>query len=275
MAAFNSVMTSIFDVVLIPFELMSYYGPLVVVSGLFGILALILFKRISFQAGIKATKDKIKGHMIAIRIYQDDLVVVGQSVLKVLTRNFQYLGLNFGPILPLVIPFLILAAQFVVRYAYDPVPVQEVRADFMSGEGTMVEVEMSQGHSGEVEHLSIELSDGLQAMTPWSARPPPVWPSRKSSRPRPERTSSPSCSTRRDGPRFARPRRWSPETRPCASCSRAASRPPTGTRSTTPTTALCSGRAKRPFPRTPPSARCPSPTRIASSPGSPTARSGS
>jgi hypothetical protein len=103
------------------------------VSGVFGVLALIAFKHISWQKGIKAAKDRIKGHMIEIRIYQDDLVVVGQSVLKILGRNLQYVTLNFGPFIPLAIPFVFVMAQFVVRYAYDPVPVTPTEQYVLAG----------------------------------------------------------------------------------------------------------------------------------------------
>ena len=97
MNAVNRAMTAIFDVVLTPFELLGAEAALVLVSGVFGILALIVFKHISYQKGIKGTKDRIKGNLIAIRIYQDDLMVVLTSVVKVLVRNTQYLFFNFGP----------------------------------------------------------------------------------------------------------------------------------------------------------------------------------
>ena len=73
MNAINRAATSVFDVVLTPFEALGDGWALFLVSGVFGILCLLIFKQISWQKGIKATKDKIKGNMIAIRLYQDDL----------------------------------------------------------------------------------------------------------------------------------------------------------------------------------------------------------
>ena len=115
MNSINNFMNSVFDVVLTPLEWLGTSWALIIASGVFGIVALVGFKYISYQQGIKASKDKIKGHMIAIRIYQDDLVVVSQSVVKVLLRNMQYLGLNFGPFIPLAIPFVFVIAQFATR----------------------------------------------------------------------------------------------------------------------------------------------------------------
>jgi hypothetical protein len=164
----HRLLSATFDVVLTPFELLGDVVALVLVSGVFGILALLLFKQISWQAGIKATKDKIKGHMIAIRIYQDDLGIVFGAVMKVLLRNFQYLALNFGPILPLFVPFVLIASQLVVRYAFAPLPVVgEAKADSMlPGRGTMLEVKMKDGRGAEVEKLTIQLPPHLKALSP-------------------------------------------------------------------------------------------------------------
>lgn len=166
MNALNSVLNSVFDVVLWPFELIGARTALIVLSGVFGILALVLFKQISWQKGIKATKDRIKGHLIEIRLFQNDLVVVCTAVLKILWRNLQYLTLNFGPILPLILPFAFLAAQFVTRYAYDPIPVQNADT-WMSGRGVMVEVAMVDDQKATIEEISVRLPEGVRGMTPF------------------------------------------------------------------------------------------------------------
>ncbi|HGY92180.1 MAG TPA: hypothetical protein ENK43_13505, partial [Planctomycetes bacterium] len=164
----NRAMGGIFNVLMAPFEMLGVQFALIFVSGIVGIICLILFKFISWQDGIKRVKDRIKGSMIAIRLYQDDLVIVAKSVVSVFLRNFQYLGLNFGPILPLLIPFVLVLSQFVVRYAYDPLPVvtQEEISRMMPGEGTMVEVRMNKGHEAEVADLEVEFPDGIQAISP-------------------------------------------------------------------------------------------------------------
>ena len=79
----NRSMTGLFDVLLAPFELLGSELARLLVSGLVGIVCLIIFKFISWQKGIKGVKNKIKGNMIAIRIYQDDLGVVFKSVVGV------------------------------------------------------------------------------------------------------------------------------------------------------------------------------------------------
>jgi hypothetical protein len=168
MNAVQRITSAIFDVLLTPFEWLGDAAALILVSGLFGVLALLVFKQISWQAGIKATKDRIKGHMIAIRIYQDDLRIVFSSVLKILLRNFQYLGLNFGPILPLFVPFVLVAAQLVVRYGFDPLPVasEAQLTRMLPGQGTLVEVHMKRGREAEVAQLELALPTNFRARSP-------------------------------------------------------------------------------------------------------------
>ena len=166
MNALNGAFTAVFNWLLTPLEALGMEFALIVVSGVFGILALIVFKHISSQAGIKRTKDRIKAHMIEIRIYQNDLVVVGKAVLKVLMRNFQYLGYNFGPILPLLVPFTFVAAQLVTRYAFEPVKLTSDTAALAPGGGLTLRVEFSPGKAQLASGLQIAFSDGLEASSP-------------------------------------------------------------------------------------------------------------
>jgi hypothetical protein len=139
---------------------------MIIAAGIFGVVALIAFKHVSSQRRIKAVKDRIKGHIIAIRIFQDDLRVVGGSVIKILGRNFQYLGLNFGPFIPLAIPFVFVIAQFVVRYAYAPVALLNEPAAQLAGAGTLLEVQMVKESPELVKSLKVILPDGVVALSP-------------------------------------------------------------------------------------------------------------
>jgi hypothetical protein len=171
MNALNHAANALFDLVLTPLEAFGDEFALIMVSGIFGILALLVFKRISSQRGIKAAKDKIKGHMIEIRIYQNDLRLVTRAIGKVLMRNLQYVGLNFGPFIPLSIPFAFVIAQMVVRYAFVPIPVQEDFTGLMAGKGLTVKVELAEGYERQAPDLEFILPDGIEATSPLVAVP--------------------------------------------------------------------------------------------------------
>jgi hypothetical protein len=168
MNAINRAVSSIFDLFLYPIERLGTEVALILVSGLFGVLAMIAFKHISWQRGIKKQKDKIKGHMIAIRIYQDDLGIVLKSVGGVLTRNTKYVGLNLLPILPLLAPFTLVAAQLVTRYSFAPIPLSEVppTGSLEPARGIVLEIAMKAGQEARVRDLVIDLPEGLTAVSP-------------------------------------------------------------------------------------------------------------
>ncbi len=54
MDAINRAVTALFDMILTPLEAVSEEFALLVVSGVFGVLALWIFKHISWQTGIQA-----------------------------------------------------------------------------------------------------------------------------------------------------------------------------------------------------------------------------
>jgi hypothetical protein len=166
MDTLNRAMTKLFDLALRPLEAVGERFALIAVAAVFGVLALLVFKRISPQRRIKATKDRIKGHLIEIRLYQDDFRLVTRAIGKTLARNAQYLALNLGPFVPLAIPFLLVVAQLVVRYGYAPLPVV-ARADaLLPGEGVLLEVALAPEARGRVRELALELPGGLRALSP-------------------------------------------------------------------------------------------------------------
>lgn len=162
----NHALTALFDALLSPLELFGKPAALIAASAVFGVLALIAFKHISYQRGIKAAKNRIKGHLIEIRIYQDDLGIVSRAIGKVLGRNLQYLGLNLAPFLPLSIPFLFLISQLVVRYAFGPLPVESAEARPLPGRGTMIEVALEPAQAERIGGLEIVYPAGVRALSP-------------------------------------------------------------------------------------------------------------
>jgi hypothetical protein len=135
MNAIQRFITASFDLLLQPLERMGMEIALILVSGIFGVLALLVFKYISPQASIRRAKNLIKGHMIEIRLYQDDLRLVTRAIGKVLWHNLRYVCLNFGPFIPLAIPFALVAGQLVARYGFEPMPVTELARAELAGEG--------------------------------------------------------------------------------------------------------------------------------------------
>ncbi len=90
-----------------------------------GFVVLVVYKYLSSPTAITEAKDKIKGNILAIRIYKDFWKIIVLSFFKSMFYTFKYFLLNFGPVL-LIIPILFpMFAQMDVRYGMRPFNVGE------------------------------------------------------------------------------------------------------------------------------------------------------
>src|SRR5262249_29448654 len=122
MSGFNSVTSAIFDVVLAPFGHRQAWFDLLVWPVLAGVVALLVYARVSNQAGIARAKNGDAGPLLEIRLFGHDLVGVLVSTAKALGQNALYLGHNLLPMVVMFVPMMIVLVQLVSHYALDPVP---------------------------------------------------------------------------------------------------------------------------------------------------------
>lgn len=166
MNALNHVVNAVFDALLWPLEKLGRGPALVITAGIFGVLALVAFKHLSRQKAIARVKDRIKAHLIEIRIWADDPRIVFTAIGKVLWANLRYLALNLLPFVPLSIPFTFVIAQCVVRYAFDPVPVRATSEHRLAGQGTTLRVALKPGSATSVSGLQVRFPEGLELVSP-------------------------------------------------------------------------------------------------------------
>jgi len=121
MAAVNAGMNRLFGLLWAPFAGLDPWVGLAVISILLGIVALIAMKYCSNQRRIAALKDRYKGHVLAIKLFRDDLGVVLSSLGKTLGLISFYLGHQLRPMAVMIVPFVLLFAQLQMRLAYRPV----------------------------------------------------------------------------------------------------------------------------------------------------------
>ncbi len=80
----------------------------VVLSIVIGLLMIVLFGYTSDQKAIGVAKDQLKAHLLAVRLYRDQLHVVMGSYGKVLRGTVRYLKLAFKPLLYVIIPITLM-----------------------------------------------------------------------------------------------------------------------------------------------------------------------
>jgi uncharacterized membrane protein (DUF106 family) len=83
----------------------------VVLSIVIGLLMVVLFGYTSNQKAIKIAKDQLKAHLLAVRLFQDQLHVVVGSYGRILRGTGRYLKLAFMPLLYVIIPITLLIVQ--------------------------------------------------------------------------------------------------------------------------------------------------------------------
>jgi len=129
----NHFLTNIFDVLLYPFAGLNAFWGILFLSILMSFVVLYAYKWFSSPSGVKEAKEKIKAHILAIRLYKDLWKIIVSSFFKSLYYTGKYFLLNFGPllvILPILIPTFM---QMEVRYGIKPFDIgdqMQVKAAF-------------------------------------------------------------------------------------------------------------------------------------------------
>jgi hypothetical protein len=119
-------MGAVFDALLAPFGHRQAWFDLLLWPILAGIVALLVYKKLSNQAGIARAKNGIVVHLLEVMLFRDDLVGVLRSTIRALGKNLTYLGHNVLPMLVMFVPMMAILVQLVAHYARDPVPVGAV-----------------------------------------------------------------------------------------------------------------------------------------------------
>jgi uncharacterized membrane protein (DUF106 family) len=94
----------------------------VIVSLVVGLLMVVLFGYTSDQKAIGIAKDQLKAHLLAVRLYRDQIPVVMGSYGKILRGTGRYLKLAFRPLLYVIIPITLLMVQIDRYLGATPIP---------------------------------------------------------------------------------------------------------------------------------------------------------
>ncbi len=118
-----AALNAVFDGLDLALGWMGSFWVVTILSAVVGVLFIMAFPHISWQAGIVKFKDKGKYNLLGIRLFQDNLGSVVRSTGGTLGWNLGYLGLNIVPMVFLALPFMAVWFQFNSLYAFDPLKV--------------------------------------------------------------------------------------------------------------------------------------------------------
>ena len=90
------------------------------ISVVIGLLMVIVFRYTSDQKAIGRAKDRLKAHLLAVRLFQDQLPVVMRAYGKIFRGTGSYLRLAFTPFLIAILPITFLIVQLDRYFGWMP-----------------------------------------------------------------------------------------------------------------------------------------------------------
>ncbi len=153
----NSALGKFFEFLFFPFKNSGPWPGMILVSFLTAVFMLFVFRFTSNQEGIREVKNKIKAHLLEIRLFKDSLSLSLEAQGKILLYNLKYLSYSLKPLLVMIIPLLLILSQLNLWFGCKPLT---------PGERTLLKVKVKE--NAEVSDLDfvLELPSGLEAETP-------------------------------------------------------------------------------------------------------------
>lgn len=119
MHAFSSFLTRVFDVLVTPFSGNPTVA-LAVLSVVCGVLAVLAFRAVSDQAGIRRSRELLTARLLEMQIYRDDVVLILRALGGALWSNVVYLRRSLPAVLLLVLLVGVFAIQLDARFGARP-----------------------------------------------------------------------------------------------------------------------------------------------------------
>jgi hypothetical protein len=130
-------------------------GIVVGISLLIGLVMVIVFAYTSDQKAIRVAKDHLKAHLLALRLFQDQIQVVLRSYGRIVLATGHYLRLAFKPLLLVIVPMTFLIVQLDRYLGSVPLVV---------GQPFLLKARMDNAES--LNQASLRLPDGLTSSAP-------------------------------------------------------------------------------------------------------------
>ena len=157
MGIVNAVLGRVFDLLFLPVRGLTPWAGLIIASLLTALLMLFIFRLTSNQAGIRRTKNRIKAHLLELRLYKDNMSVSLRAQGNILVQNLRYIGYNAKPLLVMIVPIILILAQLNLWFGASPL---------RPGDQTLVKVKLQDGYNPMETALELRTSGGLAVETP-------------------------------------------------------------------------------------------------------------
>lgn len=154
---FNSAFGKIFDALFLPFRGMSPWVGMILFSFLTGLLMLFVFKWTSNQQGIQKVKNRIKAHLLELRLFKDSLSQSLRSQGNILRCNLTYISYSVKPMLVMIIPLILIIIQLNFWFGYESLE---------PNESIILKIKLAEDQNPLETQISVQPSSGLVMETP-------------------------------------------------------------------------------------------------------------
>jgi hypothetical protein len=122
------------------------------------VIALLVFRFVSNQDGIRTQKDRIKAYLLELLLYKDDLRVTLSAQRHIFGHSLRYMGYALVPMAVMILPFILIMIQVEARFAFQGLE---------PGDSTIVAVAVDvQQQRVDKTDYRLELPQGLTLETP-------------------------------------------------------------------------------------------------------------
>ena len=152
----DAAITGAFDLLCLPLLGLAPIWAMIVISLLTGILMLWIFGKVSNQNAIALIKDKIRGNLIGVRLFQSDIMTVLRLQVRIVRDTLTYMKYSVVPMLIMFVPVMFVIIQLNLRFSVRPL---------MPGEQVMLKVKVRDAAilTGD---LRLEVPEGVKIDTP-------------------------------------------------------------------------------------------------------------
>ena len=113
----------------VAFGALSVFSPTVtlwIISALTGVLMLLIWRYTSNQDAIADVRASISAHLLATRLFKDNLSVTFRAQRQIIWQAIRLLGYSVRPMLIMMVPFVLVMVQIGLRYEFRPYKIGEV-----------------------------------------------------------------------------------------------------------------------------------------------------
>lgn len=149
----NVVANALFGLLDKPMAVLPAWLSLMIISAVIGVLMLLLFKHTSNQTAIGKVRDAIKAHLLAMKLFKDNIPVVLKSQVKIFLNASLLLIHSLRPMIVMIIPFTIILAQLGLWYQFRPITV---------GEQAVVTMQLAGSEADLIPQVALVPSDATE-----------------------------------------------------------------------------------------------------------------